>query len=680
MKEVYDLIIDRTEKFKDYFLDDEEENIKFFPKFNSINIIVGANNSGKSRFMRQLMSIDSLIAINDLLLNRELILEYNEHVNNFNSTKIQAFLDNHNKRSYRQIIGGVDSAEQKAEVFRKNRLGEIRIDDFGNMIKVIEDNKKRLNTLFGYDGMQEDFIKDYSKIEINFRKEFKKIKRYYIPTLRSAHSLFQIAKYGSEKKLDEPGVNDYEKIEKDIFLHTYLKNYKIDKSIDVFTGLHLYREILNSRNSEKSIRNQFEKFEKFLSINFFDGKQIDIVAKFDKSDNEKGINESELILIHVDGEKETRKLYDLGDGIQALIVLMYKIFMAESNSFIFIDEPELNLHPGMQRLFLDQISSNQDLIKKNLKYIISTHSNHFLDLTIEKDNVSIYSFSPRSNELNDKQFTIKNVNRGDNSLLKELGVNNSSVFMANCSIWVEGISDRNYIKAFLKSYTNYILKNDKKKYVNIKEDIDFAFFEYAGSNIDHYVFDEKVEKDDAEVVLQDIKSLAISNRIFLLADSDASESNSKKELRLKKLEEAKADNFIPKIIWNIREIENLLTNEMWEEILIELCNKTLVKSHEDEILLKIDEALSEIDSSNFVKKYVGEFLEAIRNKMGKIASTFILNQSAYEVKSDGSFGTIINKRELSELVFNKKFSWEVLSKNKEIENLTIEIYNFITQK
>ncbi|OXB21687.1 hypothetical protein B0A80_16715, partial [Flavobacterium tructae] len=46
--------------------------------------------------------------------------------------------------------------------------------------------------------------------------------------------------------------------------------------------------------------------------------------------------------------------------------------------------PEINLHPGMQRLFLEQITSNKDLISKKLKYIISTHSNHFLDLTIEK--------------------------------------------------------------------------------------------------------------------------------------------------------------------------------------------------------------------------------------------------------------------------------------------------------
>lgn len=348
--------------------------------------------------------------------------------------------------------------------------------------------------------------------------------------------------------------------------------------------------------------------------------------------------------------------------------------MAEDNSLIFIDEPELNLHPGMQRLFLEQITNNDDLKKKNLTYIITTHSNHFLDLTIEKDDVSIYSFTPKKTKNVEKQFSIKNVNRGNNKLLKELGVNNSSVFMANCSIWVEGISDRNYIKAFLKSYCD----STKKSYP--KEDIDFAFFEYAGSNIDHYIFDDKAEKDDVEVILKDINSLAISNRIFLLADSDASEEDISKAIRLKGLQDAENDNFIPKIIWNVREIENLLTNEMWKAILIEFCNKKLVKSHEKDIFLKIEEALAEVKYSDYAKKYVGEFLEEIRNKMGKISSTFILNQSTYEVKSDGSFGTIINKRELSELVFNQNFSWEVLSENKEIETLTTEIYDFITQK
>lgn len=675
----YDLILENTEKFKDYFLNDDDESISYFPKFNTINIIVGSNNSGKSRFMRNLMNFDNFVGVNNKLV-------YEDEINNYND-RVQIVNDNIEEKAKKEdlsannmyIVSDRNRYQERAGVLRRNKLFKLIIADYNKNQSVIISNKDKLDKIKSY-YVQDDSILKYSKFDKNFFIEFDRFKKYYIPTLRSAHSLFQISKLGSEKGLDEPGINDYEKIEKDIFLHTYTKNYKIDKKVEIFTGLHLYRDILNSRNSEKAVRNQFEKFEKFLSINFFDGRQIDIVAKFDKSDNERGINESELILIHVDGDKDTRKLYDLGDGIQALIVLMYKIFMAEPEAFIYIDEPELNLHPGMQRLFLEQICSNPDLIKKNLKYIISTHSNHFLDLTIEKDNVSIYSFSPKTDETDDKQFVIKNVNRGDNKLLKDLGVNNSSVFMANCSIWVEGISDRNYIKAFLRSYINHVLKHDKKNFKNIKEDIDFAFFEYAGSNIDHYIFEKEVEKEDEELVVKDIQALAISNKIFLLADSDASKLTTKKGKRLKALQDAETDNFIPKILWNYREIENLLTNDIWKEILIEFCNKNLVASNKQEINNKIDEALKEINSSEFNKEYIGQFLEKLRNKIDKKEGQYILNQSTYKVLKENSFGTIVNKRELSEIVFSKNFSWEVFSKNEDIKNLTIDIYDFITKK
>src|SRR5690606_35616324 len=341
---------------------------------------------------------------------------------------------------------------------------------------------------------------------------------YYIPTLRTAHSLYRVAKESTSNS--NYIKTTYQRLDEDVYLETLRKNYSLDNKLDIFTGLDLYEQVLNSRNAEKNVRERFESFENFLSKNFFDGKQIDIVAKFNKSDSKQGKTDSELILIHVEGEKQTRKLHDLGDGIQALIILMYKIFMAENDSFFFIDEPELNLHPGMQRLFLEQIATNTELLKKKLTYVISTHSNHFLDLTLEKDNVSIYSFAPKQSEKGkDNQFVIKNVNIGDNDLLKHLGVNNSSVFLANCSIWVEGVSDRNYIKAFLKSYIDYLAKNEDKEYKSLKEDIDYAFFEYAGSNIEHYLFEDEISEDEESKIESEINALALSNKIFLLADS-----------------------------------------------------------------------------------------------------------------------------------------------------------------
>jgi predicted ATP-dependent endonuclease of OLD family len=618
-----ELIFENPNLFVDYFFNDEQNHINLLSYVNPINMIIGANNCGKSRFLRNIMSQNKFFKINQIEFNK-----YNDLIKTRNSKLAVAYRD-----------------DKVFDQLKKDK----------SLFSVVKENLNKVNS---FDRNNLSVFKDLSS---NICAEISPNK-YYIPTLRTAHSLY---------KQEE---TKFFKIENDILLETLNKYYELDKlNVEVFTGIHLYKDILNSRNSRREIRESFQKFEDFIGKNFFNNKQIDIVAEFNKDESLKGNNIFENISVHIDGESKTRYLYELGDGIQALIILIYKIFMAKNNSFIFIDEPEINLHPGMQRLFLEQITSNEDLKKKNLTYFISTHSNHFLDLTIEKDNVSIYSFTQKLKENGNKHFVLKNVNSGDNTILKDLGVNNSSVFMANCSIWVEGISDRNYIKAFLKSYCDYY----EKPYP--KEDIDFAFFEYAGTNIDHYIFDDKIEKEDKEIIIDDIKALALSNRIFLLADSDKASLTSKKGKRLKTLEENKTDNFIPKIIWTVREIENLFTNDVWKEILIELSNKTLIKDNEKLIKQKIDEALIEFNSQKFLKDYIGEFLEKIRLKMGKISGKFIINQSNYEV-SDNKFGTIKNKRDLSEIIFNKEFSWEVFSQNKEIQNLTIEIYNFITNK
>ena len=54
------LIFDKSDLFKDYFLEDDDKSINALPNFNKINIIIGANNSGKSRFIRSLISLNGL--------------------------------------------------------------------------------------------------------------------------------------------------------------------------------------------------------------------------------------------------------------------------------------------------------------------------------------------------------------------------------------------------------------------------------------------------------------------------------------------------------------------------------------------------------------------------------------------------------------------------------------------
>ncbi len=604
--------------FDEYFLNENEEitPLVCLPFVNTINIFIGTNNSGKSKFMRKLMSLD-----NFRILDEKLFADYNLSITRFNSTR--------NRGRYEKL--------------KKNDGLEIQIN-----------NLKNSSPNFNSFRFQ------------NLTTVRKNVKPCYLPALRTAHSLFQQI----ENDTSSGYKYKFKKIEDDILLHTLKKNYNLPSNIDVFTGVDLYNEILDARNSKKQTRNRFEAFEKFISEFFFEGRSIEIIAEFKKGASRNGDNTNEIISIHIEGEKDSRDLYDLGDGIQALILLMYKIFMADENTCIFIDEPEINLHPGMQRLFLEQITSNSYLTNKNLKYFISTHSNHFLDLTLEEDNISIYSFYAEVDGDGSKKLIIKNANVGDNSILKNIGVNNSSVFMANCSLWVEGISDRLYIRAFLKSYCDHLQVSYPK------EDIDFAFFEYAGSNLDHYFFDSEIEENEEDEIIADIQAMSLSNRIFLLADSDNADENSSKGKRLQKLEDSTSSNFIPKIIKDYREIENLLTNEVWRQLLVNLCNKNLLTTNKSNVEEKIQEALENIDSQVYKKSYIGEFLNAIRNEMGQMSEKYILNKSQYKT-INGGFGTLENKRALSEAFAKQEFSWDILSKNPKIEELTIEIYKFI---
>ena len=87
-------------------------------------------------------------------------------------------------------------------------------------------------------------------------------------------------------------------------------------------------------------------------------------------------------------------------------------------------------------------------------------------------------------------------------LLDSLGVRNSSVFLSNCTIWVEGITDRKYIKKYLDLYLK-----EKGLLNRYQENLHYSFLEYAGSNIEHFSFSEEGNAEK-------MKSQAISNRIF----------------------------------------------------------------------------------------------------------------------------------------------------------------------
>lgn len=681
MREVYDIFLDgkAQQDFNYYYKANEETPIEGLPNFNTINIFVGANNSGKSRFMRTLMKQAQIKGVQDYISLATKIERYNKLIEALDIKWEQDFykfryLENHRSVPNAEILNVLPVRVKYIDILNRWRLNFDQNFKTLEIVKQIIDN----NLLSAYNRsgnrqpvtILESFYEQLQKaISISEQiineisvKELGRNQHYFIPTLRTAHSLF-------EQSTENPKI--HLKHQGNIYADTLIKNYSLqnrvtkdfsghiignDKAkIVLFTGLNLYSQIVNVRNGPKIERKRFEDFEKFIGKNFFNTESIEIVAHFNYEKKHSGKDDEEIINILIgEGQEDGRNLYELGDGIQALIILMYGIFMAPDNTIIFIDEPELNLHPGMQRLFLEQITTNKALTDKKLHYVIATHSNHLLDLTLAQDNVSIYWFSKEK----DDRFVIRNTNAGDNALLRELGVNNSSVFLANCSIWVEGISDRNYIKAWLIAYCA------AKEKPMPKEDIDFAFLEYAGSNLEHYEFGEE---DNAS-----IKAYALNNRVFVIADNDTDKES--KHAKYQQLCKLNPENFIYETTAPYREVENLLSNAVWEKVLIELCHKTKVETDKATIENEIAQKVSSNNINNFKDEYIGKYL----SKLKIAALNDVYEGSKTNPKTlKSKYKTFLSKTVLEKTIVGEIKWADFSNENERVVALTEAIYNFI---
>ena len=163
------------------------------------------------------------------------------------------------------------------------------------------------------------------------------------------------------------------------------------------------------------------------------------------------------------------------------------------------------MHPSLQRTFLKVLKDYW--CKMGHQFFVTTHSNHLLDLVDDLDLVSILSFSvedadsmPGSAPL----FRIRPARHGDRKVLYQLGVRPSATFLANSTIWVEGISDASYLRAYMEAFLCYLGNRGGGDWCDVveklrryKEDLHFAFVEYGGANLVHLQFDEPEENDSA---------------------------------------------------------------------------------------------------------------------------------------------------------------------------------------
>lgn len=449
--------------------------------------------------------------------------------------------------------------------------------------------------------------------------------RTYIPTLRTARTLIA----SNKARLQS---------ENDIFLHTTQHDYDLGESgVIVDTGFGLYEAVDTTRNARHQGRISFKAFEQFLSITFFNGKTVEVVAERVK--DERGGN----ILVAVAGIE--RDIHDLGDGIQAIIMLLYPLFIAPDKAWFFIEEPETHLHPGFQRLFIETITTNPILRKKQLTIFLTTHSNHIIDFALDEVSlISLFTFRRQEDKAGRTSFQIQLSAPRDLLNLTALGVQNSSVFLANCTLWVEGITDRLYLRAYLQAYWKQL--QEEGKTVSLLEGLHYTFLEYAGSNVEHYRFDELAPNGPITPgILDKIRALSVANRIMLIADQDAG-----KQTRHEARTQQQHSGFVYHIL-PVREIENLLT----PTVLIETLQGLYKKLTFDPVGLK---------QRSYTNAYIGKYL---RSKFPALPDGFAPD------KGSGTIGSGVKRKFAEEAV--KHMTWDSMS--PAARNITKEVHNFI---
>jgi len=635
--------------------------VTFFP-CNPVNILIGANNSRKSRFIRYLINQGDFLITSKFIPS--LLKELKEAVDIF-QFKDRAHIKVQTRAIQKKtipLLGTISGYQESGLVtsnfnqYYLNNLYDNTVELYntsfreretiGDLYKKIQQSlflvksilyyptikerfpdqdyqtRQDINYYFSVEFKEVDEQKLYKKLSVleNVLSRFPKVEstspsKIYIPTLRGAISL----------KSDNVTINPK------IYENTIRNNYNLPEKLNVFTGLDLYDRIKKSRNSRKEERKKFDAFEDFLKINFFDNQEIDIVALEGESHIQLYVN------------NDDREMFNVGDGIQSLIILMYPIFTASNGEWIFIEEPELNMHPGLQTLFLKTITENEVITKKNLKIFITTHSNHLLNLTLrEQEKASILSFQ-KIGDGDDNYTLIRQLFGPDMRVLDTLGVENSSVFLSNCTLWIEGVSDRRYIKAFLTAYMR------DKDLPEFQEDLHFSFFEYAGSNLSHYLF-----SDEGDDEIEKIKAHFLSNRIYLLADKDSGKDHKHKAF------EKMNNDYFQYSHTGVIEVENLLSASILKLILKDLFD--------------VNNSFR-FDESNYEEVGLGKFIsEKLKGKVDKVPA----------LRKDKKSETLTTfyKNKFSNYVLSKvkegEITWTMIAENSSAKTITKNIYNFIS--
>lgn len=120
-----------------------------------------------------------------------------------------------------------------------------------------------------------------------------------------------------------------------------------------------------------------------------------------------------------------------GTGLKHFLDILIKITLSRAN-IVLLDEPELGLHPDLQRQFLDYLHKLSE--EKNIQIFIGSHSQVILNYA---NSINFYKVS--NNKGNRQIFPVEE--EAVHTVLSDLGIRPSDLFNQDICLLVEGASE-----------------------------------------------------------------------------------------------------------------------------------------------------------------------------------------------------------------------------------------------
>lgn len=450
-----------------------------------VNILVGKNNSGKSNIIEVLNLIFKATFETDRHRN-EIPKVKLMFINTFEELKESKYLSNNSSRFNRYDYERVVNKQSLESTIRdKTVMWDFKNDNHGD------------------------------KIRMNIESEVTSSKLYAISSCCCFHIQAERTIVPEEKISLSSGSG-------------ILKNIRPNGE-----GLtNLLRYILNSKLDSKHYKQKLIE-----GMNGILEPEISIKDLEIKSENDDNLFE---IYVEENG-KPLYPLSTLGSGIKTTMHLIMmtelipELINKDKGSIVFtLEELENNMHPSAQRRMYRYI---QEYARRNGSlFFISSHSNVSLNYFFGTKDASVYHIIQNSGV--SEIFPIMG-QRDSREIMDDIGANPSDLLQSNGIIWVEGPSDRIYIKKWLElaGFGNYV------------EGYHYQFMYYGGRLLSHY----STEETDSLVNM-----LKTNRHSALVMDSDKKKRNSPINDTKKRIQKEFKENGLITWCTKGKEIENYL--------------------------------------------------------------------------------------------------------------------------